>query len=103
MPSIKFSHEWDKLFCEVGSVFTTIRRSYGSKGEYYRNLTGTVLDVEVNGEKRFSAELLQVFRGKGSDLSGALLKYDTDGDGSWMDKISAMEEVLVLIFRRVGA
>ena len=102
MPSIKFSHDWEKLDCPDGSLFTTIRRSYGSKGEYYRKLTGTILDVEVNGQKKFRAELLQVFRGTGDSLSGALLKYDTDGDGSWMDKISAMEEVIVLIFRKVA-
>lgn len=102
MPSIKFSHEWEKLNCPEGSLFTTIRRSWGSKGEYYRKLEGTILDVEVNGEKRFKAELLQVFRGEGNQLSGPLLKYDCDSDQRWMNDISSMSEVLVLIFRRVS-
>lgn len=106
MPSIKFSHEWGKLNCPEGSLFTTIRpysdaNLDSNKATYYQSLEGQVLDVEVNGVRKFKAELLQVFRGTGESISGPLLKYDTDGDAEWVHRLSNYRKVLILLFRRV--
>lgn len=107
MPSIKFSHDWSKLECPPGSLFTTIRPYNDTnvdwnKARYYEDLEGKILDVEVNGTRKFKAELLQVFRGSGKSLSGPLLKYDTDGDSDWMERVSGYHNCLVLLFRRVA-
>ena len=103
IPIIKFSHEWSKLDCAEGSLFTTIRSfdSSGNKAAYYENLEGETFMVKVNGKYRFMAVLLQVFRGTGKDLSGPLLKYDTDGNADWIDRITGYPNVLVLVFRKV--
>lgn len=106
MPSIKFSHDWSKLECPEGSLFTTIRpytsaNPDSDKAAYYESLEGEILDIEVNGSVKFRAELLQVFRGSGKSLSGPFLRYDTDGDSQWMERVGGYHNCLVLLFRRV--
>lgn len=107
MPSIKFSHNWSKLNCPDGSLFTTIRpfndaNTDSNKAAYYESLEGEILEVKVDGVVKFKAELLQVFRGSGRSLSGPLLKYDTDGDAEWVNRVSNYQRCLVLLFRRVS-
>ncbi len=106
MPTIKFSHDWSKLNCAIGSLFTTIRPYpqpgvIGDKLDYYVSNEGKIFDVSVNDEHRGRAELLQVFRGPGTMISGAFIKYDTDGDQEWVRRISGYRQCLVLLFRRV--
>lgn len=113
-PRIRFSHNWSKL---DGDVFTTIRSArnrWSDKGEYYGNLEGKVFDVEVKGEVKFQAKLLQVFRGPSKLLSGPFMEYDTDGvhvdlesgqemsQLDWIMKLEKMGIVLVLLFKKLS-
>ena len=95
---IKFTKEWTKLRTPTGGIFTTIRRSYPSKSEYYRSHIGEVFDIMVNGKLYGNARLLAALRGPSDAVSGALLEYDTDGDAEWMKKIDRYGEVLILLF-----
>lgn len=99
--TLKFSENWSKLSCPKGSLFTTIRPDHGNKAEYYMQNEGNIFDVQVQGEVRFQAKLLQVFRGSGKDLSGAFLNYDADGNSEWVTKLQDTYRVLVLLFQRV--
>lgn len=100
--TIKFTRKWTKLNTAPGGLFTTIRRSYQEKAEYYRSHIGDTFNIDVNGNNGGMARLLAVFRGPAESLPGPLLSYDTDGDLTWIGKIKRSDEVLVLLFQKCG-
>lgn len=52
MPPIKFSHYYKKLYPDT-HIFMTLRSYNEEKWEYYKNLVGTELDVEVKDNDLF--------------------------------------------------
>ena len=105
---IKFSSDWDKL---KAPRFTTIRSWSGTKERFYREHIGevsTILRVPhefahpSKGRKVGEATLRAVEKVAPRELPMALVANDVRIGGvpsvRWIDKISAMDEGLLLTF-----
>ncbi len=106
LPQISYSESWDKLHCEVGVKFTTIRDrfgKYGDKLDYYK--PGYKYQQMVLKKPAFIALLNGVETKVGKNIPQWLLEEDTKLKGipqkEWIDKIRKMRHALILTQKKL--
>jgi hypothetical protein len=100
MNIIKFSHNWNNKL--NNKVFTTIRRDWPAKLDYYRRATNSIFQICLKGEYHSQAQLDSVKPIRFSMIPHALLATDTGTSfyTAIFDKfgIRGDDKVLILTF-----
>jgi hypothetical protein len=98
--TVKFAKNFNKLNCPEGALFGTVRNHSDEKEHYYKTAIGEIFQVEVNGDFKFHARLLDVIISteRNNKIFNDFLLYDTDNDSAWIDKIRQLKHSLILIF-----
>jgi len=75
MPTIRFSHNWNKKL--DGDVFTTVRKHEPDKCDYYLGCRGQTFTVMLDERKVGEAKLVEVFIQDYYEIPELFLRLDT--------------------------
>ncbi len=103
---VNFSSYFTKLRVPNAFIFPTIRAqfswNYGktlNKDEYY--IVGKTYKINIMEVHEFNGLLLNKIHYKqGKDIPDEFLRYDTDNNQEWIDKIKKYKETLLLLFEK---